>query len=417
MAAQHDDDASARASRVSETSSASTPTRSSRVQPRAAQTAIREAIQAGLRRGADLRPRDRPGAADGGRSLGRRSHLGRTGAPRDLDHDARARAAARGLPSRTRAVVAPRAARRGARGAPRRRPGDGRAACSRNAGYQVRLFGADLPVAEIAAAVDMHKPVAIGFTTATPESAMNLPAAFEAARDRRPRHRHRRGRARRRRQLADVGRRRVHPRRRCDRARRRARQTGGPQLSRSRPPEWGPGGLVHPATNRSDQHLSAKETRGRSDSGRSESDHSSFRSGISNRVQETSTPARLDRGLAVPAQYGLGLRLLDDHRLRQRHRHDRDELHRHHRADQHRVGHVPRQRQPGHRVQDHERVLRQPVRLDRDGAISSITKAGSPAAGCTAADFTLTQAPTPITRTWRPATPRSPGRRRPRSRW
>ena len=29
-------------------------------------------------------------------------------------------------------------------------------------------------------------------------------------------------------------------------------------------------------------------------------------------------------------------------------------------------------------------------------SISSITKAGSPAAGCTAADFTLTQAPTPI---------------------
>jgi MerR family transcriptional regulator, light-induced transcriptional regulator len=56
----------------------------------------------------------------------------------------------------------------------------------RNAGYEVRLFGADLPVAEIAAAVDMHKPVAIGFTTATITSAVNLPSAFDAARGRDP---------------------------------------------------------------------------------------------------------------------------------------------------------------------------------------------------------------------------------------
>jgi methanogenic corrinoid protein MtbC1 len=56
----------------------------------------------------------------------------------------------------------------------------------RNAGYEVRLFGADLPVADIAAAVDMHKPVAIGFTTATLGTAINLPPAFQAARDRDP---------------------------------------------------------------------------------------------------------------------------------------------------------------------------------------------------------------------------------------
>ena len=51
-----------------------------------------------------------------------------------------------------------------------------------NAGYDVRLFGADLPVAEIATAVVRHRPEVVGFTTATAETAANLPAAFEAVR-------------------------------------------------------------------------------------------------------------------------------------------------------------------------------------------------------------------------------------------
>jgi MerR family transcriptional regulator, light-induced transcriptional regulator len=52
-----------------------------------------------------------------------------------------------------------------------------------HAGYDVRHFGADLPVTEIRNAVEMHKPVAIGFTTATVMTAINLPAAFDAARE------------------------------------------------------------------------------------------------------------------------------------------------------------------------------------------------------------------------------------------
>jgi methanogenic corrinoid protein MtbC1 len=51
-----------------------------------------------------------------------------------------------------------------------------------HSGYDVRLFGADLPVTEIAAAVDAHRPAVVGFTTATTLTAVNLPAAFEAVR-------------------------------------------------------------------------------------------------------------------------------------------------------------------------------------------------------------------------------------------
>ena len=51
-----------------------------------------------------------------------------------------------------------------------------------HAGYDVRLYGADLPVAAIAATVDRHRPSVVGFTTATGLSAVNLPAAFEAVR-------------------------------------------------------------------------------------------------------------------------------------------------------------------------------------------------------------------------------------------
>jgi MerR family transcriptional regulator, light-induced transcriptional regulator len=51
-----------------------------------------------------------------------------------------------------------------------------------HAGYDVRLFGADLPIAEVAAAVDRHRPAVVGLTTATALTAVNLPAAFEALR-------------------------------------------------------------------------------------------------------------------------------------------------------------------------------------------------------------------------------------------
>lgn len=51
-----------------------------------------------------------------------------------------------------------------------------------HAGYEVRMFGADLPVGEIASAVDRHRPAVAGFTAATARSAANLPAAFDAVR-------------------------------------------------------------------------------------------------------------------------------------------------------------------------------------------------------------------------------------------
>ena len=49
-----------------------------------------------------------------------------------------------------------------------------------HAGYDVRLLGADLPVASITSAVARHRPAVVGFTSATVLTAVNLPAAFEA---------------------------------------------------------------------------------------------------------------------------------------------------------------------------------------------------------------------------------------------
>jgi MerR family transcriptional regulator, light-induced transcriptional regulator len=51
-----------------------------------------------------------------------------------------------------------------------------------HAGYDVRLFGADLPVAEVAPAVARHRPSVVGFTSASVLTAVNLPAAFDAVR-------------------------------------------------------------------------------------------------------------------------------------------------------------------------------------------------------------------------------------------
>ena len=51
-----------------------------------------------------------------------------------------------------------------------------------HAGYDVRMLGADLPVADVAAAVERHRPTVVGFTTATALTAVNLPKAFDAVR-------------------------------------------------------------------------------------------------------------------------------------------------------------------------------------------------------------------------------------------
>jgi methanogenic corrinoid protein MtbC1 len=51
-----------------------------------------------------------------------------------------------------------------------------------HAGYDVRLFGADLPVGQITAAVRAHRPAVVGLTTATALSAAHLPAAVGAVR-------------------------------------------------------------------------------------------------------------------------------------------------------------------------------------------------------------------------------------------
>lgn len=51
-----------------------------------------------------------------------------------------------------------------------------------HAGYDVRLLGADVPVATVAGAVARHQPAVVGFTTATPLTAVHLPAAFAAVR-------------------------------------------------------------------------------------------------------------------------------------------------------------------------------------------------------------------------------------------
>ncbi|HEV7750447.1 MAG TPA: cobalamin-dependent protein [Baekduia sp.] len=51
-----------------------------------------------------------------------------------------------------------------------------------HAGYDVRLFGADLPIDEISSAVEIHRPAVVGFTTASAQTAANLPAAIDAVR-------------------------------------------------------------------------------------------------------------------------------------------------------------------------------------------------------------------------------------------
>jgi methanogenic corrinoid protein MtbC1 len=51
-----------------------------------------------------------------------------------------------------------------------------------HAGYDVLVLGADLPVAEVDAAVWTHAPSVIGFTTATDATATHLPRTFEAVR-------------------------------------------------------------------------------------------------------------------------------------------------------------------------------------------------------------------------------------------
>jgi methanogenic corrinoid protein MtbC1 len=55
-----------------------------------------------------------------------------------------------------------------------------------HAGYDVRLFGADLPIDEISSAVETHRPAVVGFTTASAQTATNLPAAIDAVRRRAP---------------------------------------------------------------------------------------------------------------------------------------------------------------------------------------------------------------------------------------
>ena len=67
-----------------------------------------------------------------------------------------------------------------------------------HAGYDVRMFGADLPVASIAAAVERHRPAVVGFTARRWRRRSNLPAAVEEVRrgerdHRDPRRRPRRG--------------------------------------------------------------------------------------------------------------------------------------------------------------------------------------------------------------------------------
>jgi MerR family transcriptional regulator, light-induced transcriptional regulator len=53
-------------------------------------------------------------------------------------------------------------------------------------GYDVRQFGADLPVEDLGLAIEIHEPAVVGFTTATERTALNLPAAFAAVRERSP---------------------------------------------------------------------------------------------------------------------------------------------------------------------------------------------------------------------------------------
>ena len=185
MAAQHDDDASARGSRVSDDVQREYADALLAGDSAAAETAIREAIQAGL---GEAKIYDRvigPALqmvgdlwAEGHISVAQ-EHLATSITMRVLVLQREAFRLARERSSHRVLLAA-------AQGELHVVGLEMAASLLRNAGYEVRLFGADLPVAEIAAAVDMHKPVAIGFTTATPMSAMNLPAAVEAARNRDP---------------------------------------------------------------------------------------------------------------------------------------------------------------------------------------------------------------------------------------
>ena len=49
-----------------------------------------------------------------------------------------------------------------------------------HAGYDVRLFGADVPVRDIGPAIARHHPAVVGFTSASALTAINLPSAFDA---------------------------------------------------------------------------------------------------------------------------------------------------------------------------------------------------------------------------------------------
>ncbi len=147
------------------------------------------------RRGADRRPRHPARARAGRRPLGRREHLGRRRAPRDLDLGAGDDAAARGVPRRAPARVATRSCSRARRASTTSSGLQMASSIIGHAGYDVRLFGADLPVASIAGAVARHRPAVVGFTSATVLTAVNLPAAFEAVRRVSAEHRARRRRA------------------------------------------------------------------------------------------------------------------------------------------------------------------------------------------------------------------------------
>ena len=187
MAAQHDEDASARASRVSAETQREYADALLAGDPRAAQTAIREAVEAGLGESTIDDHVIRPALqmvgdlwADGHISVAQ-EHLATSITMRVLVLQREVFRLAR-----QRSVFGVAGLLAAAQGELHVVGLEMAASLLRNAGYEVRLFGADLPVAEIAAAVDMHKPVAIGFSTATISSAMNLPAAFEAARGRDP---------------------------------------------------------------------------------------------------------------------------------------------------------------------------------------------------------------------------------------
>jgi methanogenic corrinoid protein MtbC1 len=185
VAAQHDEDASARVSRVSAEIQREYADALLAGDPGAAETAIREAIEAGLGESRIYDRVIRPALqmvgdlwADGHISVAQ-EHLATSITMRVLVLQREAFRLARERSSHRVLLAA-------AQGELHVVGLEMAASLLRNAGYEVRLFGADLPVAEIAAAVDMHKPVAIGFTTATITSAINLPAAFEAARGRDP---------------------------------------------------------------------------------------------------------------------------------------------------------------------------------------------------------------------------------------